>query len=316
MAPATARGARAVQARAAGGVRGGGVFAVAAVRVGQCLLAEAPLVPRLAGESVDCAAARAAELPSTARAVFWALGDAGRERRGAVAAADLFRANALPCRAGAGGPAPPGALADAVFATLSRVGHACAPNAAAAWDGETMSLVAVRAIARGEEVCIAYVDVEEPGEPRRARLRARYGFDCACAACALPPAARAEDDRRRARAAELRGAAPRLAAGRAPLAALRCAEHRVELLLLAGIADAAAVAAASLDAYQLCLRAGRDAAHRRAAEAWLVAHAAHEELRLGADAPAARDAARLRRVPFDNELAKAAGWGGRGGCVR
>lgn len=83
-----------------------------------------------------------------------------------------------------------------VFARLSLFNHACEDAANCArldagsgfWQSEhdlTVILV-TRPIARGEELTIGY---EQPCETarlaRRARLKARYDFDCVCTACAV-----------------------------------------------------------------------------------------------------------------------------------
>lgn len=97
----------------------------------------------------------------------------------------------------------------AVFGEVSRINHACAPNAAFAWNEalgrETVH--AVRGIARGEEVTISYCDPFHGREMRRWLLR-QYGFQCRCALCepvgegAARSAAQSEDRRFRLRQLE------------------------------------------------------------------------------------------------------------------
>ena len=45
------------------------------------------------------------------------------------------------------------------------------------------TVVALRRVRAGEELCISYCDVHQPRDVRRATLR-HYGFECACVRCA------------------------------------------------------------------------------------------------------------------------------------
>ncbi|KAJ6590039.1 hypothetical protein DFH09DRAFT_1359061 [Mycena vulgaris] len=92
----------------------------------------------------------------------------------------------------------------ALFPYLCRANHACAPNAHFSFCTATFAgrLHAVRAVAVGEELVIGYTDLMAPRDRRRAELRARYGFACACAVCALPAERAAASDARREGIAE------------------------------------------------------------------------------------------------------------------
>ena len=76
-----------------------------------------------------------------------------------------------------------------IFLDFARVNHSCAPNAEIAelQNEENVKIVAVKPIAKGEEVFISYNGALEDG-PRDLRQRAMkdaYGFDCDCATCHL-----------------------------------------------------------------------------------------------------------------------------------
>ncbi|BDA42304.1 probable SET and MYND domain-containing protein 5 [Coccomyxa sp. Obi] len=81
----------------------------------------------------------------------------------------------------------------AFYALQSCCNHSCAPNAHAFkrahidTDGSAVVL-AKRAIASGEEVCLSYIDEDAPYHERRAAL-ADYGFVCSCEKCAADAAA-------------------------------------------------------------------------------------------------------------------------------
>ena len=46
-----------------------------------------------------------------------------------------------------------------------------------------MDFYAIRDIMPGEEICIAYIDVDDPVLQRRTELKMEWYFDCACARC-------------------------------------------------------------------------------------------------------------------------------------
>jgi hypothetical protein len=81
-----------------------------------------------------------------------------------------------------------GRQAFCVFGLAASMNHSCAPNACHYLD-QTMTehpalvVRAVRDIAAGEEVCIAYVELFQPRAARQEELRELYLFACACARC-------------------------------------------------------------------------------------------------------------------------------------
>ncbi|EMD31248.1 hypothetical protein CERSUDRAFT_60339 [Gelatoporia subvermispora B] len=82
----------------------------------------------------------------------------------------------------------------AIGEVLSRVNHSCRPNAHVRMDTHSLSLqlVALRPIASGEQVTVAYTDILAPYTTRKRKL-APYGFTCSCLSCADP----VRSDRRR-----------------------------------------------------------------------------------------------------------------------
>ena len=95
----------------------------------------------------------------------------------------------------------------AIFATLSRFNHACVPNCFPSWNSTLgrLTVHALREIAPGEELCIAYVAGAEAGArlTRQALLRQKYLFTCACATCSLSGDALASSDGRQTRLAAI-----------------------------------------------------------------------------------------------------------------
>ena len=84
-------------------------------------------------------------------------------------------------------PSPlPETLWTAVYPRISYANHSCAPNAEVHFweESHVGTLIARRRIAKGEEVCISYIDDNERAGFRRRRESLRdYGFECVCAKC-------------------------------------------------------------------------------------------------------------------------------------
>ena len=73
----------------------------------------------------------------------------------------------------------------ALYASIARVNHACAPNARQHYDELTQSehLVACKDIEINEEVTISYIDIRQSTTQRREILQKSYGFHCVCSLC-------------------------------------------------------------------------------------------------------------------------------------
>lgn len=63
--------------------------------------------------------------------------------------------------------------------------HDCSPNCCVDGEGPgtVMRVFSLRDIEEGEELCISYVDVNEPGPIRRRDLQQQYHFECRCKRC-------------------------------------------------------------------------------------------------------------------------------------
>lgn len=85
-----------------------------------------------------------------------------------------------------------------IFPKIARINHSCRPNAAYYWS-ETLNkrvIYATRDILEGEEIFVSYIPLTMSREERQKRLN-RYGFRCACSACAQPPVNLSRSDQRR-----------------------------------------------------------------------------------------------------------------------
>ncbi|KAF2232256.1 SET domain-containing protein [Viridothelium virens] len=74
--------------------------------------------------------------------------------------------------------------ASAIFETVSRINHSCVPNCHFTWNSilQMLTVHAVRDIAEGEELCVAYCELAQT-KSHRAETLSRYGFVCDCSAC-------------------------------------------------------------------------------------------------------------------------------------
>ncbi len=172
--------------------KGHGCIALCDVRAGQRLLCEAPLV-ELGPHRGTLAHAVHALTPRSLRR-FFALAQ-NEERFGSHAKSDkgIFATNAIPyhrCQE----------AYCAVFPTVCRLNHSCDANAAYKWNNALgkMTVHALRSIGKGAEITVNYGfdGTAMTRDQRRRRLRASFGFDCACEKCALRGAALRESDER------------------------------------------------------------------------------------------------------------------------
>lgn len=120
--------------------------------------------------------------------------------RGGKTAAAIFSTNAIPYRRSSRDGRSAGAPCSAVFATIARFNHACAPNAKYSWN-ETLGQLtvhAIQSISAGHEVCVSYG--YHAGalthDLRRQRLQKSFGFECDCAKCSLTGSALDASERR------------------------------------------------------------------------------------------------------------------------
>ncbi|GJE85144.1 SET domain-containing protein [Phanerochaete sordida] len=183
--------------------KGKGIIALRYFQRGETVLAEPPLFTQGLVRSAASVRAALAQCPPEAQHAFWELHNCHPARGSALG---TFETNVLPCGANDahGRVAPRGG----VFATAARLNHGCAPNVNNAWDAARGVLVlrALRDIAAGEELTLGYGALLARREDRRAELRAKFGFECACEVCVLEGKARAASDARRECLAALYGA--------------------------------------------------------------------------------------------------------------
>jgi len=81
----------------------------------------------------------------------------------------------------------------------TRMNHSCLPNSFHYWNEKLGQHVVhvIKDVSAGEELTIAYVQPVQARTARRGQLRAKYGFDCGCAACDLSTVFGRESEQRR-----------------------------------------------------------------------------------------------------------------------
>eukprot|EP01047_Picozoa_sp_COSAG01_P043975 COSAG01_NODE_3939_length_5514_cov_662.486057_11_plen_94_part_00 len=81
-------------------------------------------------------------------------------------------------------------MGTALYTQIAVLNHSCAPNAAVVHGGSHLAqLRTTRALRRGEELTITYIDGNERlgVAARRRELQPGYGFVCECAKCGKCP---------------------------------------------------------------------------------------------------------------------------------
>ena len=66
---------------------------------------------------------------------------------------------------------------------IGRANHSCDPNAFIAFDQPQVSVRALKAISKDEEVLVSYIDTSIPFDYRQAQLLDMFHFRCQCVKC-------------------------------------------------------------------------------------------------------------------------------------
>ena len=92
----------------------------------------------------------------------------------------VVKTNALPCG--------PNSMIGGIYPTICLINHSCLPNAHNSWNSDTEceTIHAIRYISAREEITISY-EKGGPSNSRHTYLKDKFGFDCTCSLCSLPP---------------------------------------------------------------------------------------------------------------------------------
>jgi len=192
--------------------RGTGLVASCDLQPGVLLLAEPPLltVPwwqRLTQfnrnrERSDLLSKQLLGLTKEKQEGFWRLADCKAEPGEKPSIDGIWRTNNF-----ALGPSGP-KTNNGLFLQISRFNHSCRPSAEFSWNPvrKKQEVRVVRPIMCGTEITVSYFSHLVAAQDRRSRknyLQTYYGFPCDCAACSLVGQEGEEDDKERAKVAEL-----------------------------------------------------------------------------------------------------------------
>jgi len=192
--------------------RGTGLVASCDLQPGVLLLAEQPLltVPwwqRLtqfnrSRERSELLQKQLLDLSKEKQEGFWRLTDCKAEPGEKPSIDGIWRTNNF-----ALGPSGPKSN-NGLFLQISRFNHSCRPSAEFSWNParKKQEVRVVRPIKCGTEITVSYFSHLVAAQDRRGRkkyLQTYYGFPCDCAACILVGEEGEEDDRERAKVAEL-----------------------------------------------------------------------------------------------------------------
>ncbi|KAI6132914.1 SET domain-containing protein [Pisolithus croceorrhizus] len=72
-----------------------------------------------------------------------------------------------------------------VWISASYFNHNCSPNIRKTRQGRTLHFETTRAVSAGEELCISYVDTDQPVAQRQKDLESSWFFRCDCSRCKL-----------------------------------------------------------------------------------------------------------------------------------
>ncbi|KAK0625408.1 hypothetical protein B0T17DRAFT_590995 [Bombardia bombarda] len=124
----------------------------------------------------------------------------------------------------------------ALYPEVSRINHACKPNAYTRFIPQSLgvSVAASRDIKLGEEITISYLTVGETSDVRQRSLR-QWGFECSCDLCSSSAAEVAASDARRRQIDMLRHQAVQAFTDGKPYQALRITRQVLNLLPLEGL---------------------------------------------------------------------------------
>ncbi|KAF2261417.1 SET domain-containing protein [Lojkania enalia] len=162
--------------------------------------------------------------PVVVRNLSTANDERGLRKRGAELEGDVMETNSFATKV-------EDAQTKALFPLVSRINHACNPNAFVMFSpsGVSIGIKAYHDILPGEEITISYLFLGLPTLRRHERLE-KWGFKCTCPLCSASPNARFASDTRRIRIEEAEKEIIDLWRDGQIQAAIRVAEEAVELM--------------------------------------------------------------------------------------
>ncbi|KAF2248851.1 SET domain-containing protein [Trematosphaeria pertusa] len=187
--------------------KGKGLIAGSSVKRGQIIMLDSPRI--IASAQFPARMTRSEGLQLFNFALNW-LPDEDRnlvlsldKSLGGTDIENIMKTNSFACQIDDGGV---GDGYMCLFPSVSRINHACRPNAHARFIPRTllMEIKALRDIAPGEEISISYGSVDLKHADRQKLYKEGWGFKCTCDVCTADAYTIAGSDQRRGRFSQLR----------------------------------------------------------------------------------------------------------------
>ena len=171
--------------------RGCGVFAAKAFEVGDEIIRESPILIVPNSVKISSGGARAAKalaqresmerferLSSSKQSMVMSFTDAHNLE---PTPWGVMQTNCIPMYTASDKPA----TESGVFSLACRINHGCIPNARYLWraDLDKQITIAMRPIAKGDEITVQYINTYCPRPQRRALFQAFFNFTCRCDDC-------------------------------------------------------------------------------------------------------------------------------------
>lgn len=187
--------------------KGKGLVAKRRIKKGRIIMLDSPALVVSSKLPLLASSSEGLQLLSTA---VEALPKADRDRvyaldksMGGAGVDDILKTNSFACQYHDGGV---GEGYMCLFPSVSRINHACRPNAYARFAPRTllMEIKALRDIAPGEEISISYGTINKLHAERQKLYKEGWSFTCTCDMCTADSYAIAGSDQRRTRFSQLR----------------------------------------------------------------------------------------------------------------
>jgi hypothetical protein len=148
----------------------------------------------------------------------------------------------------------------AVFPTLSRINHSCAPNVVWSWNDQRNceELRAAVDIAPDSELTASYVDILLTSSERKEELGYKYDFICQCAICGLPSDEVEKSDKKRKNIVQMQFEVKEMVQNKEYKDAYAKSNDILEMAQDLGMEVFSILPQFYLDCYQLCCKSHGD----------------------------------------------------------
>lgn len=174
--------------------KGKGLVAIKKISKGTRILSERPIITTPHGEPIKqlqtIVSQQVDALSECQRRTFLSMHNIYPYQNAAEQYFGIVRTNALPIETNG--------IGAGIFLEACRINHACDNNARKNWNEkvERHTVYALRDIEQGEEITIRYIAISKNRKARQEAFQAKFGCECSCRLCSLPPEQSQESDKR------------------------------------------------------------------------------------------------------------------------